>query len=78
MTFEVPKDLAKFVAAKGSICVCGVSLTVNHVENSRFDVMLIPHTQEKTSLGALAAGSPVNLEVDILARYVTRYLEATR
>ncbi|MBX3229244.1 MAG: riboflavin synthase [Labilithrix sp.] len=78
VTFEAPPDLARFIAAKGSICVSGVSLTVNHVNRSRFDVMLIPHTLEKTSLPALCVGSRVNLEVDVLARYVARLLEAER
>ena len=78
VTVEVPNDLARYVAPKGSICISGVSLTVNHVHGNQFDVMLIPHTREKTSLDALAAGSHVNLEVDVLARYVARLLEAGR
>ena len=76
--FEAPAELARFIAPKGSICVSGVSLTVNGVDGARFAVMLIPHTWEKTSLDALAPGSPVNLEVDLLARYVARLLEAGR
>lgn len=75
VTFEAPSDLAKFIAAKGSICVCGVSLTVNGVSASKFDVMLIPHTREKTSLDGLGVGEPVNLEVDIVARYVLRFMD---
>jgi len=70
-----PAELARFIAPKGSICVSGVSLTVNGVSGSSFDVMLIPHTRDKTSLDALAVGAPVNLEVDILARYVARLLD---
>lgn len=78
VTFEVPPELARYIAAKGSICVCGVSLTVNNVSGNEFDVVLVPHTREKTSLDGLGPGSPVNLEVDILARYVLRFLEASR
>ncbi len=76
--FDVPRELARYVAEKGSICVNGVSLTVNSVEGVRFSVVLIPHTREKTTLGALGSGSKVNLEVDVLARYVARLLEAGR
>lgn len=75
VVFDAPAELARFIAPKGSICVSGVSLTVNGVSGSSFDVMLIPHTRDKTSLDALAVGAPVNLEVDILARYVARLLE---
>lgn len=78
VAFEAPAGLARFIAAKGSICVSGVSLTVNGVAGSTFDVMLIPHTRGKTSLDGLAVGAPVNLEVDVLARYVARLLEAGR
>ena len=77
VTFEAPGDLAKFIAPKGSICVCGVSLTVNGVSGAKFDVMLIPHTREKTSLDGLGVGAPVNLEVDIVARYVLRFIDVT-
>ena len=72
MAFRVPSGLARYVARKGSICIDGVSLTVNGVEGDRFDVNLVPHTLEVTTLGALVAGSLVNLEVDIIARYVER------
>jgi riboflavin synthase len=78
VVFEAPAELARFIAPKGSICVSGVSLTVNGVSGSKFDVMLIPHTRDKTSLDALDVGARVNLEVDILARYVARLLEAGR
>lgn len=78
VTFEVPRELSRFIAQKGSVCVSGVSLTVNHVDRNRFDVMLIPHTLEKTTLGVLEVGAPVNLEVDVLARYVARLLEADK
>jgi riboflavin synthase len=78
VTFEAPGELAKFIAAKGSICVSGVSLTVNNVSGSKFDVMLIPHTREKTSLDGLGVGAAVNLEVDIVARYVLRFMDVNR
>ena len=75
---EAPADLARFIAAKGSIAVQGVSLTVNGVSGSRFDVNLIPHTLAVTTLGTLVAGAHVNLEIDLVARYVERLLEASR
>jgi len=71
---RVPRELKRYIARKGSICVDGVSLTVNRVEDDRFEVNLIPHTLEVTTLGRLAAGSKVNLEVDLIARYVERML----
>jgi riboflavin synthase len=74
MAFRAPAELARFVAEKGSISVDGVSLTVNGVRGDRFEVMLIPQTIEKTKLGSLAPGEPVNLEVDLVARYVARLL----
>ena len=74
--FEVPEALARYVARKGSVCVDGVSLTVNGVDGRRFDVNLVPHTLEVTTLGNLAPGRPVNLEVDIIARYLERMLES--
>jgi riboflavin synthase len=77
MVFRVPPDLARYVARKGSICIDGVSLTVNGVDRDRFDVNLVPHTLGVTTLGALQAGSRVNLEVDIIARYVERMTVAT-
>ncbi|MDF2691879.1 MAG: Riboflavin synthase eukaryotic [Labilithrix sp.] len=78
VVFEAPAELARFIAPKGSICVSGVSLTVNGVSGSTFDVMLIPHTRDKTSLDGLEVGARVNLEVDVLARYVARLLEVGR
>ena len=78
VTFQVPREIARYIAQKGSICVSGVSLTVNNVEADRFDVFLVPHTREKTSLDALPVGARVNLEVDVLARYVARLLECGR
>jgi riboflavin synthase len=76
VTFDAPADLARFIAPKGSICVSGVSLTVNGVTGTKFDVMLIPHTRNRTSLDNLSSGSTVNLEVDVFARYVARLLES--
>jgi len=76
--FEAPAAILRYVAAKGSICVDGVSLTVNAVGAGGFEVNLIPHTLERTTLGELAAGRRVNLEVDVVARYVERLLEAAK
>jgi riboflavin synthase len=72
--FSVPGELARYVARKGSVAVDGVSLTVNEVEGDVFGVNLIPHTQEVTTLGQLAVGARVNLEVDQVARYIERML----
>ena len=72
VVIEVPAPLARYVAPKGSVTVEGVSLTVNEVDGARFGVNLIPHTCEVTTLGRLAAGSPVNIEIDVIARYVDR------
>jgi len=74
IAFRLPKTLRKYVAAKGSICVDGVSLTVNRIEGDVFEVNLIPHTLEATTLVRLAPGVRVNLEVDLIARYVERVL----
>jgi len=71
-SFEAPPALAQFIATKGSITIDGVSLTVNEVDGNRFGINLIPHTQAETTLGGLAAGHAVNLEIDVLARYVAR------
>jgi riboflavin synthase len=76
--FEVPAGLARYVARKGSVCVDGVSLTVNGVEGRRFDVNLVPHTLQMTVLGDYRPGSRVNLEVDIIARYLERLLAESR
>lgn len=78
VVFEVPRELARYVAPKGSATIEGVSLTVNEVDDVRFGVNLIPHTREVTTLGALRAGDPVNFEVDIIARYVERMLTASQ
>jgi riboflavin synthase len=74
-TFRAPDELARYIARKGSITIDGVSLTVNRTEGALFDVFLIPHTLEVTTLSRLAPGMPVNLEVDLIARYVARLLE---
>ena len=71
---QAPPMLARYIAEKGSICVDGVSLTVNHVNGALFDLNIVPHTLQETTLGELVAGSRVNLEVDILARYLERLL----
>jgi riboflavin synthase len=73
--FEVDGPLARYVARKGSICIDGVSLTINDVGGARFGVNLIPHTLEVTTLGDLAAGGHVNIEVDLIARYLERLAE---
>lgn len=73
---EAPRELARFIAPKGSIGVQGVSLTVNGVAAARFHVNLIPHTLQVTTLRNLGAGARVNLEVDLVARYVARLSEA--
>ncbi len=74
----VPEHLAKYIARKGSVAIDGVSLTVNEVEGSTFGVNLIPHTQQVTTLGRLAQGTRVNLEVDQVARYVERLTQGSR
>jgi riboflavin synthase len=73
--FEAPADLAPFIASKGSVAVDGISLTVNEVRGNRFGVNVISHTQAVTTLGQAKVGQRVNLEVDMLARYVQRLLE---
>ena len=73
--FEAPPELARFVAAKGSVAIDGISLTVNEVDGNCFGVNVISHTQAVTTLGQTRVGQRVNLEVDMLARYVARLLE---
>jgi riboflavin synthase len=73
--FEVPTELARFVAEKGSVALDGTSLTVNAVKGRRFEVMIIPHTLKVTTWGERKAGDSVNLEVDQVARYVARLAE---
>ena len=72
LEIEAPAELARFIASKGSIAVDGVSLTINAVAGRRFSVNLIPHTLAVTTLGSLSSGARVNLEVDMIARYVAR------
>jgi riboflavin synthase len=74
---DAPRELARYILRKGSITVNGVSLTVNHVDGARFALNLIPHTLEMTTLKHLQAGSRVNLEVDMIARYVERLAHFT-
>ena len=76
LTFEAPRELARFIAPKGSVALNGTSLTVNEVNGNRFGINLIPHTQEVTTWGGVKVGDMVNLEIDTLARYVARLAEA--
>lgn len=75
LVVKAPHHISKYIARKGSICINGVSLTVNDINQDTFSVNIIPHTAEKTTLGALKVSSQVNLEVDQLARYVERILQ---
>ena len=75
-TFELPAALVRYIAAKGSVCIDGTSLTVNEVAGSRFGVNLIPHTVEHTAFHARRVGDAVNIEVDVIARYVERLLSS--
>ncbi len=74
LEIEAPPALARYIARKGSICVQGASLTVNRVDGNRFEINLIPHTLQVTTLGGLSPGTKVNLEVDMIARYCERML----
>ena len=74
-TLRAPPELSRFVAAKGSVALDGVSLTVNTVAGNDFTVLIIPHTLKMTSIGALKAGDDVNLEIDTMARYAARLME---
>jgi riboflavin synthase len=76
LSFRVPRALARFIAPKGSVALDGVSLTVNEVKGETFSVLIIPHTLKVTTFGALRAGVRVNLEVDQMARYAARLLQA--
>ena len=76
--FRAPKELAKFIAVKGSVALDGTSLTVNSVEGDTFEVLLIPHTLKVTTWGERQAGDKVNIEVDTMARYAARLIEAGR
>lgn len=76
LEFEVPQELARYIAHKGSVCIDGVSLTVNEVNGTQFGVNIIPHTAERTTLLDLRPGSKVNIEVDVISRYLERLLQA--
>ncbi len=73
--FEMPGELARFIAPKGSVALNGTSLTVNEVQNNTFGINLVPHTKKVTSWGKTKVGDPINLEIDTLARYVARLAE---
>lgn len=74
LIFRAPRNIARYIASKGSITIDGVSLTVNHVDGEQFSVNIVPHTLSRTTLGDYHSGQPVNLEVDLIARYVERLL----
>lgn len=76
LTLRVPAALSRFIATKGSVALDGISLTVNTVEGDAFSVLIIPHTLQVTTLGAIRPGDAVNLEVDTMARYAARLMEA--
>jgi riboflavin synthase len=73
--FKAPDNLAKYIAEKGSICINGISLTVNEVDGAVFSVNIVPHTLKETTLGEAVVGTKVNLEVDLLARYMERLIK---
>ncbi len=77
MRFEVPVAISRYLARKGSVCVDGISLTINAVEATGFEVNIVPHTLAMTNMGDLRPGDSVNIEVDLIARYVERLLECT-
>lgn len=74
LVIEIPQEFARYVARKGSVCVDGVSLTVNEVSGNTFDLNIIPHTADVTIIGSYVPGTAVNIEVDLLARYLERLL----
>jgi riboflavin synthase len=78
LVLRAPAELARFIATKGSVALDGVALTVNEVAGDTFSVLIIPHTLQVTTLGRLAVGDTVNLEVDLMARYTARLLEASQ
>jgi riboflavin synthase len=77
MTFAAPVDLARFIVPKGSVALDGVSLTVNEADGARFGVNIIPHTLKVTTFGGLKPGARVNLEIDVIARYVARLAQGS-
>ena len=76
LAFEIPPDYARYIAKKGSVCIDGVSLTINEVSGPRFELNIIPHTAEVTIIGNYAVGTIVNVEVDLVARYLERLIGA--
>ena len=72
ITIKVPEDLGRYIARKGSVCIDGISLTVNEVNDSQFDVNIIPHTFQNTTFSEASVQSRVNVEVDLIARYLER------
>ncbi|MEI7796529.1 MAG: riboflavin synthase, partial [Methylococcaceae bacterium] len=74
-TIQAPDNLAKYIAEKGSICINGISLTVNEVNGASFDINIVPHTLKETTLNDATIGTKVNLEVDVLARYMERLMK---
>ena len=78
MNFSVPAELSRFIAVKGSICVDGISLTVNAVGNNSFEVNIVPHTSRETTVCEYVPGRRVHLEIDLIARYLDRLVSATR
>lgn len=75
LTFQVPTELARYIAHKGSVCIDGVSLTVNAVKGAQFSVNIIPHTAQRTTLHLFKPGRKVNIEVDVISRYLERLIE---
>lgn len=78
LSFKAPEMLAKYIAEKGSICINGISLTVNTVDGALFSVNIVPHTLQETNLGTVQIGNQVNLEVDLLARYIERLMQGDK
>jgi riboflavin synthase len=76
--FKAPDALAKYIAEKGSICINGISLTVNSIDGALFSVNIVPHTLQETTLGTTEVGNTVNLEVDLLARYMERLMKGDK
>lgn len=75
---EVPLEIARYIAHKGSVCINGISLTVNEVQGAQFDVNIVPHTRNETTISEFKVGTQVNIEVDVLARYLERLLSAPK
>jgi riboflavin synthase len=75
LSIEAPEQLARYIAAKGSVCVDGTSLTVNRVDGGVFELMIVPHTQSETIIAGYQQGTRVNIEVDIIARYLERLMQ---